>query len=231
VTVLVDTGAAVPQCYVDNDWLCGAYWRDYRPELTDATVQHLWITVISVLVGLTVALPLGLVARRNATIESLVVSGTTIVYTIPSLAMFSLLLPFTGLSATTVVIGLALYSLTILVRNVVAGLKGVPPEVVESARGMGYSRARLLSRVELPLALPVIMAGLRVATVSTVALTTVGSIVSYGGLGNLLLRAVGNQFKAQILAASLLCVALAVALDLLLVLAQRLMTPWTRRAG
>jgi osmoprotectant transport system permease protein len=227
VIVLADD---VPQCYVDNDWICGQYWRDYRPELTDATVQHLWLTVISVLIGLVVAVPLALLARRNPTVESLVVGSTTIIYTIPSLALFSLLLPFTGLSATTVIIGLALYSLTILVRNVLAGLRAVPDDVVESARGVGYSNTRLLTRVELPLALPVIMAGLRVATVSTVALATVGSIVSYGGLGNLLLRAVGNQFKAQIFAASLLCVLLAVALDLVLVLAQRLMTPWTRRA-
>ena len=228
----MSSGAAAdtPQCYIDNDWLCGQYWSDYRPELTDATIQHLWITVVSVLVGLAVAVPLALLARRNARLESLVVGGTTIIYTIPSLALFALLLPFTGLSATTVIIGLALYSLTILVRNVLAGLRAVPEEVVESARGVGYSDARLLARVELPLALPVIMAGLRVATVSTVALVTVGSIVSYGGLGNLLLRAVGNQFKAQIFAASLLCVLLAIALDLVLVLAQRLMTPWTRHA-
>jgi osmoprotectant transport system permease protein len=220
----------VAQCYVDNDWLCGQYWSDYRPELTDATVQHVWITVVSVLVGLAVAVPLALLARRHPTVESVVVGGTTIIYTIPSLALFSLLLPITGLSPTTVIIGLALYSLTILVRNVLAGLRSVPADVVESARGVGYSDARLLTRVELPLALPVIMAGLRVATVSTVALVTVGSIVSYGGLGNLMLRAVNTQFKAQILAASVLCVLLAVALDLVLVALQRVLTPWTRHA-
>ena len=220
----------VAQCYVDNSWICGQYWTDYRPELAEATVEHLWLTVVSVLAGLVLAVPLALLARRSSTIESLVIGGTTILYTIPSLALFSLLLPFTGLSPTTVIIGLALYSLTILVRNVLAGLRGVPAEVVESARGVGYSNMRLLTRVELPLALPVIMAGLRVATVSTVALATIGSIVSYGGLGNLLLRAVGNQFKAQIFAASLLCVLLAVVLDVLLVGAQRLMTPWTRHA-
>ena len=128
------------------------------------------------------------------------------------------------------IIGLALYSLTILVRNVLAGLRAVPDEVTESARGLGYGPARLLTRVELPLALPTIMAGLRVATVSTVALVTIGSIVSYGGLGNLLLRAVGNQFKAQILAASLLCVLLAVVLDLLLVAVAAAAHPVDRRA-
>jgi osmoprotectant transport system permease protein len=222
--------ADVAQCYVDNSWLCGQYWSDYRPELTDATIQHLWLTVVSVLIGLAIAVPLALLARRSPRVESVVVGGTTIIYTIPSLALFSLLLPFTGLSPTTVIIGLALYSLTILVRNVLAGLRAVPEEVVESARGMGYSNLRLLTRVELPLALPIIMAGLRVATVSTVALATIGSIVSYGGLGNLLLRAVGNQFKAQIFAASLVCVLLAVALDVLLVGTQRLLSPWTRHA-
>lgn len=220
----------VAQCYLDNSWWCGQYWQDYRPELVDATVEHLWITVVSVLVGFAVAVPLALLARRSPRVESLVVGGTTIVYTIPSLALFSLLLPFTGLSPTTVIIGLALYSLTILVRNVLAGLRAVPDAVRESAVGVGYGRVRLLTRVELPLALPVMMAGLRVAMVSTVALATIGSIVAYGGLGNLLLRAVGNQFKAQIFAASLLCVALAIALDLVLVVVQRLLTPWTRHA-
>ncbi len=222
--------ADVAKCYIDNSWICGQYWSDYRPELTDATIQHLWITVVSVIAGLVIAVPLALLARRNPTVESLVVGGTTIIYTIPSLALFSLLLPFTGLSPTTVIIGLALYSLTILVRNVLAGLRAVPEEVVESARGMGYSNTRLLTRVELPLALPIIMAGLRVAAVSTVALATIGAIVSYGGLGNLLLQAVGNQFKAQIFAASLLCILLAIALDLVIVGAQRLLTPWTRHA-
>ena len=221
----------VAQCYVDNSWICGQYWTRLPPELTEATVEHLWLTVVSVLLGAGAWRSRSPCSPAAApTIESVVIGGTTIVYTIPSLALFSLLLPFTGLSPTTVIIGLALYSLTILVRNVLAGLRAVPEEVVESARGVGYSNTRLLTRVELPLALPVIMAGLRVATVSTVALVTIGSIVSYGGLGNLLLRAVGNQFKAQIFAASLLCVLLAVALDVLLVGAQRLLTPWTRHA-
>ncbi len=219
---------SVPQCYVDNSWICGHYWVQYRSDLVDATVQHVWITVVSVALGLVVALPLALLARRYRRLEGLVVGGTTIIYTIPSLALFSLLLPWTGLTPTTVIIGLALYSLTILVRNVLAGLRGVPDDVRESAVGCGYGPVRLLFKVELPLALPVIMAGLRVATVSTVALATIGSIVAYGGLGNLLLLAVGNQFKAQIFAASVLCVALAVVLDLILVVVQRVLTPWTR---
>ncbi|MBA3310842.1 MAG: ABC transporter permease [Nocardioidaceae bacterium] len=217
-------------CYtaITNEWVCGQYWIDYRPELTSQLIEHVWITVVSVTAGLLFAIPLGLLARRYRRLESSVVGGTTVIYTIPSLALFSLLLPLTGISATTVIIGLALYTLTILVRNVLVGLRSVPDEVLESARGLGYGPTRLLLKVELPLALPVIMAGLRVATVSTVALTTIGAIVSYGGLGDLLLLAVDTEFKAQIFAASVLCVGLAVALDLILVGVQRGLTPWTR---
>lgn len=220
--------AQTPQCYIDNSWICGHYWTDYRDKLTEALVEHIWLTVVSVAIGLIVAVPLALLARRHARIESVIIGGTTIIYTIPSLALFSLLLPFTHLTPTTVIIGLALYSLTILVRNMLAGLRSVPADVKESALGLGYGPTRLLLKVELPLAMPVIMAGLRVATVSTVALATIGSIVSYGGLGNLLASGVDTQFKAQIFAASVLCVALAVVLDLILVGMQRLATPWTR---
>jgi osmoprotectant transport system permease protein len=213
---------------VDNDWVCLEYLRTRAPQLTDAVVEHIWITVASVLLGLLVAFPLALLARRYRKLEGFVVGTTTAIYTIPSLALFSLLLPVTGLTPTTVVIGLALYSLTILVRNVIEGLRAVPADVRESALGMGYGRARLLVGVELPLAVPAVMAGLRVAFVSTVALTTVGSIVGYGGLGNLLLEAVDSQFKAQVLTAGVLCVLLAVAFDLLIVGAQWLLTPWSR---
>ncbi|GAB2739183.1 ABC transporter permease [Nocardioides pakistanensis] len=218
-------------CLVRNEWICPAYLDSRAEQLTDALVQHVWLTVVSVLIGLLVALPLALLARRYRRLEWLVVGTTTALYTIPSLALFALLLPITGLTPTTVVTGLVLYSLTILVRNIIEGLRSVPPDVIEAARGMGYGGGRLLLTVELPLALPSVMAGLRVATVSTVALTTVGAIVNYGGLGNLLLQAVQTQFRPQVLTASVLCVALAVAFDLLLVGAQRVLTPWTRRAA
>jgi osmoprotectant transport system permease protein len=213
---------------VENDWICAEYVRSRADLLTDALVQHVWITVLSVGIGLLIAFPLALLARRFLRLEWFVVGTTTALYTIPSLALFSLLLPFTGLQPSTVVIGLVLYSLTILVRNMLEGLKAVPDHVRESARGMGYGSTRLLFGVELPLALPSIMAGLRVATVSTVALTTVGSIIDYGGLGNLLYEAVNNQFRPQVLTASVLCVALAIAFDVLLVGAQWAMTPWAR---
>ena len=214
-----------------NDWWCTDYLVDRQSELVSATGQHLAITAAAVALGLALALPLALLARRYARLESTVLGVSTALYTIPSLALFPLLLPFTGLTATTVVIGLALYTLTILVRNMLEGLRAVPDDVRESATGLGYSPVRLLFRIELPLALPVLMAGLRIATVSTVALTTVGSIVSYGGLGNLLASGVNEDFKAQILAASVLCVLLALGLDVLLLGVQRLLTPWARTAG
>ncbi|MFG2509009.1 ABC transporter permease [Streptomyces rubiginosohelvolus] len=219
---------AEQSCLVTNDWICGEYLRSRSQELTEATVQHIGITAVSVLIGLAVAFPLALLARRGPRFAAPVLGLTTVLYTVPSLAMFSLLLPLFGLSAALVVTGLVLYSLTILVRNILAGLAAVPQEAKDAARGMGYGPGRLLWEVELPLALPAVMAGLRIATVSTVALTTVGSLVGKGGLGNLIEDALPSFFKAQVLAASVLCVVLAVVADLLLLGLQRLLTPWTR---
>jgi osmoprotectant transport system permease protein len=213
-----------------NDWVCADYLRDRGSDLVSATTQHLTITVVAVLVGLLIAFPLALAARRLPRFESTILGVTTGVYTIPSLALFPLLVPFTGLTPSTVVIGLALYALTILVRAMLEGLRAVPEDVREAARGLGYGASRLLFTVELPLAVPVLMAGLRVATVSTVALTTVGSLVSYGGLGNLIKDGVDTRFRAELLAASVLCVLLAVLLDALIVLAERALTPWTKGA-
>jgi osmoprotectant transport system permease protein len=219
-----------PSCYsrLTNEWICRQYVEDFRPEIQHATVEHLQITALAVLLGLVIAFPLALVARRFTRLESTVVGLATAIYTIPSLALLPLMVPFTGLSKTTVVIALALYALTILVRAILEGLRGVPDEVVESARGLGYGATRLLVRVEVPLAIPVIMAGLRVATVSTVALTTIGSLVAYGGLGNLIKDGVNSNFRAELFTASVLCVVLAVVLDVVIVAAQRLLTPWSR---
>ena len=239
MTVLAQAGTAVaaaaddPSCYsrFTNNWVCVSYWQDRSSDLIDATQEHLQITVVSVLLGLVIALPMAVIARRFARLKAGILGLSTALYTIPSLALFPLLVVFTGITMTTVIIGLALYSLTILVRNTLTGLEAVPDDVRESATGLGYGSTRLLLKIEFPLALPVIMAGLRVATVSTVALTTVGAIVSYGGLGELLLDGVNNDFKAEIFAASVLCVALAFTLDVLLLALQWLMTPWTRARG
>lgn len=238
MTVLAQAGTAVAaaddaSCYsrITNHWVCVSYWQDRSTDLIDATQQHLQITVLSVTLGLVLALPLAVIARRFTRLKVGILGLSTALYTIPSIALFPILVVFTGITMTTVVIGLALYTLTILVRNTLTGLEAVPDDVRESATGLGYGSTRLLLRIEFPLALPVIMAGLRVATVSTVALTTVGALLSYGGLGELLLDGVQNDFKAEIFAASVLCVALALALDVLLLAAQWLMTPWTRARG
>ncbi len=234
MTLLVPVpGAAETSCYsrLTNEWVCWQYVEDRRREILAATVEHLGITVAAVLLGLALALPLALVARHHPRLESFLLAATTGIYTIPSLALFPLLVPFTGLTVTTVVLGLGLYALTVLVRSLLEGLRSVPEEVRESALGLGHGPARLLLRVEMPLALPVVMAGLRVATVSTVALTTVGSLVSYGGLGDLISDGVLTNFRAELFTAAVLCVALAVLLDAVLVTLHRALTPWTRGAA
>ncbi len=232
MTLLAGDGIQIePSCYsrLVNKWYCTDYLKDRHQDLTSALVQHLQITAWALLLGVLIAFPLALVARRLPAVQGLILGTSTMIYTIPSLALFPFLVPFTGISMTTVVIGLGLYALTILVRSMLAGLLGVPDEVRESATGLGYGKTRLLFLIEVPLALPVMMAGLRVATVSTVALTTVGTLVSYGGLGNLIRDGVQNDFKAEILAASVLCVVLAVVLDTVIVGLQWLSTPWTHR--
>ena len=232
VTLLAGDGIQIePSCYsrLVNKWYCTDYLKDRHHDLTSALGQHLQITAWALLLGVLIAFPLALLARRLPSVQGLILGTSTMIYTIPSLALFPFLVPFTGISMTTVVIGLGLYALTILVRSMLAGLLGVPDEVRESATGLGYGKTRLLFLIEVPLALPVMMAGLRVATVSTVALTTVGTLVSYGGLGNLIRDGVQNDFKAEILAASVLCVVLAVVLDTVIVGAQWLSTPWTHR--
>ncbi|WP_436737506.1 ABC transporter permease [Streptomyces sp. BBFR102] len=215
-------------CLVANDWICGEYVRTRGQDLVDATLQHVGITAAAVVIGVLIAFPLAVLAHRRRAFAAPVLAVTTLFYTIPSLAMFSLLLPLFGLSAALVVTGLVLYSLTILVRNTLAGLDAVPEEAREAATGMGYGRWRLLWEVEVPLALPALLAGVRITTVSTVALTTVGAIVDHGGLGSLILDGLDTDFRAQVLTASVLCVVLAVTADLLLLGLQRLCTPWTR---
>ncbi|WP_329187189.1 ABC transporter permease [Actinacidiphila glaucinigra] len=217
-------------CLAANEWICGEFVRTRSQELLDASVEHLWITAASVAAGVLLALPLALLARRWRAAAAPVLGVTTVLYTIPSLALFSLLVPVFGISASVVVTGLTLYSLTILVRNFLAGLDAVPEDAREAARGMGYGPIRLLWEVELPLAMPAVMAGVRIATVATVSLTTVGSIVGYGGLGNLIKDGMQSFFKAEVLTASVICVVFALVADLLLLGVQRLLTPWARAA-
>jgi osmoprotectant transport system permease protein len=214
-----------------NPWFDPSYVTGNWHTIVEYLGEHVRLTVAAVVLGAVIAFPLALLARRSRYLAGPVLGLSTLIYTIPSLAMFAFVAPFAGLSTTTVLIGLVLYSLVVLVRNFLVGLQSVPADVREAARGMGYGPARLLWQVELPLALPSVMAGLRIATVSTVALVTVGVIVGHGGLGQLITGGFNaNFYRAEIVTGSLGCVLLALLADLLLAGVERLLTPWARRA-
>ncbi len=214
-----------------NPWFDPSYVTSNWTTIVGHLGEHVRLTIGAVVLGALIALPLALLARRSRWLAGPVLTLSTLIYTIPSLAMFAFVAPVTGITATTVLIGLVLYSLVILVRNFLAGLQAVPAEVREAARGMGYGPVRLFWQVELPLALPAFMAGIRVATVSTVALVTVGVIVGHGGLGQLITGGfAANFYRAQIVTGAVGCVLLALLADLLLAGAERMLTPWARRA-
>ncbi len=194
-------------------------------------LEHLQLTVIAVVVGSAVSLPLALFGYRHRWLLGPLTSLAGVVYTIPSLALFAFLLPYTGLGVTTAEIGLVAYTLLILIRAVVSGLSAVPADVRDAARGMGHSQRQLLWRVELPLALPVIMAGVRLATVSTIGLVTVTAVIGLGGLGAFILQGIRTDFVTATLVGSFLSLALAVVTDALLVALERAITPWSRRAA
>ena len=222
-------GAVLAVDEAPNPWIDPSYVIDNWDSILRYLGEHVRLTVGAVVLGALIALPLALLARRSRFLAGPVLAVSTIVYTIPSLAMFAFIFPFTGLSATTVLIGLVAYSLVILVRNFLTGLRGVPDDVREAARGMGYGSAALFWKIDLPLAMPAFITGLRIATVSTVALVTVGVLVGHGGLGQLILGGFNaNFYRAEIVTGTVLCIVLALLADVLLVGAERLVTPWTR---
>lgn len=224
--------SSAPGLCPGTSWFCGKYITERREDLVLALQEHISLTIGGVLIGFVVAFVLALIARRSAQLQNVILAASTLLYTIPSLALLALLVPLIGLSQAraAVLVGLVIYSLVILVRAFITGFAGVPADVVEAARGMGLGSTQLLFRVELPLALPTIIAGLRVATVSTVALVTLGSVVDYGGLGNLLNEAFTRNYRFEALTAAALCVMLAVIGDMLLLFVQWLLTPWRRSA-
>jgi osmoprotectant transport system permease protein len=212
-----------------NPWFDGSYVVENWDTILRYLGEHVRLTITAVVLGALIALPLALLARRSRFLAGSVLGLSTVIYTIPSLAMFAFIFPFTGLQATTVLIGLVAYSLVVLVRNFLTGLQGVPADVREAARGMGYGPLRLLWQIDLPLALPAFMAGLRIATVSTVALTTVGVLVGHGGLGQLIVGGFNaNFYRAEIVTGAVGCVLLALVADVLLAGVERLLTPWAR---
>ena len=205
-------------------------WIDRNRDLIwERTVEHVELTALAVGVGLLVALPFALLARRFRSAHAPVLVAAGALYSVPSLAAFGLLIPLTGLSRATAVIPLASYTLLILIRNLVAGLESVPPAILEAATGVGYSAPRRLAAIEFPMAIPAIIAGIRIATVTTIGLVTVAAVVGQGGLGRFIVDGYSRDFTTPLHVGMVISIALAVAADLLLLGVERVLTPWTRR--
>jgi osmoprotectant transport system permease protein len=213
-----------------NPWFSWGYVRANADQIVTALVEHVGLTAQAVLIATAVGIPLAVLAYWVRPVTGPILAGAGILYTIPALAVFAFIAPYLGIRSRTVVIPLVLYALLMIIRNTLTGLVTVPADVRDAARGMGYGRLAQLVRIELPLALPGVLTGLRLATVSTVAMTTIGVLVGHGGLGELIIGGFrSNFYRAEILTGTVLCVALALALDLLLLAAGRLATPWARR--
>jgi len=211
---------------VDWEWVFA-----HLDDLWAATYQHLQLTIIAVVVGLAISAAVSLLIYRDRRFYGPLTGVAGFLYTIPSLALFALLVPLTGLSILTAEIALVSYTLLILIRNIMAGLDGVPLEMREAADGMGFTPWQRLARVDLPLALPVIVAGLRIATVTIIGLVTVAGLIGQGGLGALMIRGFSRSFPTQIYVGAFLTVALALAADAALLLLQRALTPWLRKVS
>ena len=207
------------------DWAVANWDNEFAPRL----VEHLWLVGIAVSIGFALAFAAALAAYRWTRLEAPLGITGALFYTIPSLALFQLLVPFTGISLLTVEIALVSYTLLILFRNILAGLRAAAPDVREAARGMGLTGAQSLLRIELPLALPAIVAGLRIAVVTTISLATVGAFLVPEGLGKPIFEGLREYFKTRFMVGGGLAVLLALVADALLVLLGRAVTPWARR--
>jgi len=201
---------------------------DHVPEIWHQLVQHIVLTVVAVTIGLAISLPIAVWGQRRRIVLASATVVADLLYTIPSLGLFALLVPITGITYLTVEVALVSYTLLILIRNVAAGLAGVPDDAKDAARGKGLSPRQILWSVEIPLAMPAIVAGVRVATVSTIGLVTVGGWIGFGGLGNFIFDGLSVFFSTEIILGAVLTVALALVADVLLRWGQRRLTPWSR---
>ncbi len=222
-----DRSSGEPSC-VESNGFCPGWIADNLDRYTTPLIEHVELTLISVAIGFAIAFTLALLAHRRRWLIGPITQVTGILYTLPSVAVFFLLLPITGRGKTTAIIALVAYSLLIIFRNVITGLDGVPAEARDAGRGMGLTARQLLWRVELPLALPEILAGLRIAVTTTVGLTALVFLAGAGGLGDAIFA--NLQFRSNVVVAGGLCVLLAVVLDLLVLALQRALTPWMRLA-
>jgi osmoprotectant transport system permease protein len=211
-------------CVAENGTFCFDWAVDNFDRYVSPTLEHLVLVGVSVLAGFLIAFGLALLSHRRRWLIPPFIAGTGILYTVPSIAFFILLLPITGRGTLTGIVALTAYALQIIYRNMVAGLNNVPPEAKDAGRGMGMTDNQLFWRIELPLSIPEIVAGLRIATVSTVAIATLAFLAGAGGLGTEIYNQI--DFKTNVLIAGGLCVAMAIVFDLLLLLLQRLATPW-----
>ena len=225
-----EAGQGATTCVGKNEGFCLDYVVDNLSDYVDPTLEHAFMVIVSVLAGLALAILLAVVSHRRNWLVPVFIGGTGVLYTIPSIALFLLLLPITGRGTLTAVIGLTLYNLQIIYRNAVVGLGNVPGSSREAGRGMGMTGRQLLWGVEMPLAVPEIIAGVRIATVSTVAIATLAIFAGAGGLGEVIYnQGVQNGlFKTNILFASLLVVLMAIAFDAVLIVAQRVLSPWRK---
>ncbi|MGH9025057.1 MAG: ABC transporter permease [Acidimicrobiia bacterium] len=216
-------GANGPDSLIWWEWV-----REHQDEILAKLQEHIELTVTSVFLGLLIAAPLALLSIRRRWLYGPILSVGTVLYTIPSLAAFVLLIPFMERRTSAIVV-LTSYTILILVRNAVTGLDAVPADVKEAAEGMGYSSTRQLLRVELPIALPTIIAGIRLAVVTVIGLVTVAAIVGEGGLGDLINDGLRRNFPTPLVVGASLSVLLAVLCDFALLAVQRIATPWQRK--
>ncbi len=215
--------------YDRNSLLDWRWVNDHLAEIRSDTLEHLRLTLIAVALGVVIAAALSVVGLRWRWVLGPITWVTGVIYTIPSLALFVALVPVFGLGdERTAILPLVGYTLLILVRNFVAGIDGVSDAVRDAADGMGYGRWRRLVRIELPLALPAIVAGIRIATVTTVGLVTITAFVGFGGLGSQIEAGLSRDFATQVTVGGLLSIALALVLDVVLILLERALTPWRR---
>jgi osmoprotectant transport system permease protein len=231
--IIPDYSAGSSSCAVHNHFFCTDWFgHNWGPVLWPALRGHVVLTVVAVAIGFVIAMALALAAHRYRVLEQPTILVTTFLYTIPSLALFELLVAPVGANVYSAEIALVSYTLLILFRNILAGMREVPSEVLDAADGMGMTRTQSLLRVELPLALPAIVAGLRIAVVTTIALATIVYTIYDAGLGVPIHTALGEgPFKTELIAAGGLTILLALVADGLLVLVQRLLTPWARAGG
>jgi osmoprotectant transport system permease protein len=211
---------------VQSNGFCPDWIADNFNRYVDPFWEHVYLTLVSVGVGFAISFALALIAHRRRWLTGPIVGVTGVLYTVPSVAAFLLLLPITGRGYTTAFVALISYTLLIIFRNITTGLRNVPPEMVDAGRGMGLTERQVLWKVELPLAVPEILAGLRIAVTSTVGLATLAFFAGAGGLGKEIYADI--QFKSNVVVAGGLAVLLAAVCDVVILTFQRLVTPWRR---